>query len=55
MLETDTTVIKDFLLTDGVAQFTVNATNADYMRFTILIPSSLDDIIINIKRNGEWL
>lgn len=55
MLETDTTTVKDFSLTDGVAQFTVNAENADYMRFTILIPSSLDDIIINIKRNGEWL
>ena len=55
MLETDTTTIKDFSLADGVAQFAINATNADYVRFTIKKPNSLDEIIINIKRNGEWL
>lgn len=55
MLESDTTTIKDFSLADGVAQFAINATNADYVRFTIKKPNSLDEIIINIKRNGEWL
>lgn len=55
MLETDTTTVKDFSFANGIAQFIINAENADYVRFTIAKPSSFDDIIINIKRNGEWL
>ena len=50
LLETDTTLVKDFSLTNGVAQFTINAENADYVRFTINKPSSLDDIVITVER-----
>lgn len=53
MLETDVVVVKDFSLANGIAQFTVNAQNADFMRFTILKPGSLDDIVITVNEPLE--
>ena len=53
LLETDEVVVKDFSLVNGIAQFTVNAQNADFMRFTILKPGSLDDIVITVNEPLE--
>lgn len=42
-------------MSDEVDIFTINYEGAAYMRVCCLIPSDLNDIVINIKRNGEWL
>lgn len=37
------------------SQVTVNVANTAYMRFSLSNVSNKDNVIINIKRNGEWL
>ena len=42
-------------MSDEVDIFTINYEDVAYMRVCCLIPSDLNTIKINIKRNGEWL
>ena len=42
-------------MSDEVDIFTINYADDAYMRVCCLIPSDLSTIVINIKRNGEWL
>lgn len=42
-------------MSDEVDIFTINYEGAAYMRVCCLIPSDLNTLVVNIKRNGEWL
>ena len=48
MLETETTIVKDFSLSNGIARVTINADNAEYVRFTI-DKDNFDSIIITVN------
>lgn len=36
-------------------QFTINVANTSYMRFSLTNVTDVNTVVINIKRNGEWL
>jgi hypothetical protein len=50
MLETETSIVKDFSLSNGIAQVTINDDNADYVRFTINKTYPLDSIVITVNQ-----
>ena len=47
--------VKDVDLTSEVENFTIDNANAGYVRVVLKPHSTNDDIVIKIKRNGEWL
>ena len=54
-IDTSPTQLKDIVLTGDVKQFTINWTDAAYIRICGVIPSDLNAVKVTIKRNGEWL
>ena len=50
-----TTHISNISMSDEVDVFTINYPDVKYMRACFLIPSDLNTLKVNIKRNGEWL
>lgn len=61
-------LVTNYSVSDGTTQFTINSETADYTRLCLSVDSSFTkenpataedienaNIIINIKRNGEWL
>jgi hypothetical protein len=49
------TQLSNISMSDELDIFTINYEGAAYMRVCCLIPSDLNTIKVNIKRNGEWL
>lgn len=47
--------LTDVTTTATESQVTINVANTAYMRFSLSNVSNKDNVIINIKRNGEWL
>lgn len=47
--------VKDVDLSGDVEQFTIDNANAGYIRICGANTGASEDIIVNIKRNGEWL
>ena len=47
--------VKDVDLTSATESLTIDNANAGYIRFSIKYHSTRDNVVINIKRNGEWL
>lgn len=51
----NTTYITNVSVSDEVDVFTINYADVTRMRVCCLIPSDLNTLKVNIKRNGEWL
>lgn len=47
--------ISNISMSDEVDSFTIDYADVKYMRACFLIPSDLNTLKVNIKRNGEWL
>lgn len=54
-LDSSDTYVSDTSFSDNGGQFTINNTNVGYIRICGVIPSDPSAIVVNIKRNGEWL
>jgi len=54
-LESATSYVKDATFSDNGGQFTIDNANVGYIRICGVIPSDVNAIVVNIKRNGEWL
>jgi hypothetical protein len=54
-IESATSYVKDSSFSDNGGQFTINNASVGYIRICGAIPSDVGAIVVNIKRNGEWL